>query len=288
MSLKIDPKGQVKVCDVCGKPANKCPDAVVQIDEDAGLGGAYYLPPALGDSPFDYGDSMEALLRQGAALYSAMGMYNNAVMRYCRRALHMFEAPKAAEPLPPAAVAHHVENMASMEATLAPAKTPAQGTVATNYSVQVDHSRHIIMVHVDVSGAIKSSDGKIKETGQAKYHISKRGKYQRTIHVPDSQLALTLSVGFSPVLHNDAMTYDALTARMRTQSPVSPAYNVGVQREGDTFTVWASFDERSVKVETGAYGAKVYARTQAVANKARRSLYLTDGLWFTFYLFLPA
>lgn len=269
VSLKIEPKGQV--------------------DDNVGLGGAYYLPPQVGDSPFDHGDSMEALLRQGAALYSAMGTYNQAVRRYCQRALQMFETPKVVEPLPPTAIAHHVENMATLEATLAPAQAPAKpDSVASNYSIQVDHARHIIMVHVDVSGSIKRSDGKAKGTELAKYHLSKRGKFQRTVMVPDSQLAFTLSVGFSPVVHTDAMTYEALTARMRAQSPVTPVHNVGVQREGDTFTVWASFDERSVKAETGSYGGHVYARTQAIANRRHRGLFLTDGLWFTFKLFTPA
>ncbi len=268
MSLKIAPKGQV--------------------DEDVGLGGAYYLPPNVGDSPFDHGDSMEALLRQGAALYSAMGTYNQAVRRYCQRALHMFETPKVVEPLPPEAVTHHVQNMASLEATLAPAKAPTQGIVATNYSVQVDHTRHIIMVHVDVSGSIKRSDGKVRGTDLAKYHVSKRDQYQRTIHVPDSRLALTLAVGWSPVAHADAMTYEALTARMTAQWPTSPVHNIGVQREGDTFTIYASFDERAVETTATAKGLKVFAKSQSTGNKSHRSLRLTDGLWFTFYLFLPA
>jgi hypothetical protein len=250
-----------------------------QVDEAHGFGGAYYLPPTIGDSPFDHGESMEALLRQGEALYAAVGAYNRSVRWYCRQALRQFDAPPTVAPIPPSAVAKHTQNMATLEALASKPAGSVVPSVATNYRASIDHTRHVLMVSVDVSGRVKASDGVDKRTNTRKYHLSKR-KTGRTIQVANSQLAFTMAVGYHETPHGEAQAYDAVNASTQA-SPLTPTGNIGVHREGDTFTLWASFDERRVSAEHSG-DSTVLARSAGLRNPKRRTVYLSDGLWYTF------
>lgn len=254
-------------------------------NDSTGLGDAYHTDDA---SPFDVGGSMQALLEQGQALYAAFGAYNAQVKWYCEQGLHQFNAYPIVAPVPPTAVAHHARNMASGLA-LPTIVEPAQAqriTVASNYSVSLDHTRHCIMVRVDVSGRASARDSDAKD-GSAKYHLSRRPKGKRTIRVDGSNLAFTLSVGRNTVVHPDAQTYKAINAHLET-APIEPRFNHGVYTDGEYLTVYAFYDERLVSVRTLDNGTRVYARSTSVSNPSRYTVHLEDGLWFTFYMFVPA
>ena len=258
-----------------------------QVTEERAYGGAFYQAPQPGDSPYDHGESMESVLRQMQALQTLMGQVANNVRTYCYNAQAIFNAPPVVSPMPASAIVQHVNNLANGPAVAtmptAPvfAPIPTAPTVASNYSVQVDHTRQVVLVSVDVSGSIKASDGKDR-AGNAKYHLSKR-KTGRTVAIPNSSLAFTIAVGQHAVLHTDARTY-ADVNRGQHMAPRDPADNVGLSRQGDTLTLYASYDPRVVNVENGK-GSTCYARSVALANPKRRTVYLEDGLWYTFRLF---